>query len=203
MKNESKTRTISFGKVPRYGGKGRKDCEIEVTLELKDGEYGPCFSESAKVWNGRHTQTILAGQCLDTILLRYGKYLEASGLLEQFKVVYCLWDKWHLNELNAGTLEQEKAIIEKFGRESAAIYKEEKDYLKQVGLYEVPWTDEVKCIGFSDKEKPETYCYGSGWLYREIDPKDLDVINAIMDRGMEYLSEVVKMDKEAEEEIER
>lgn len=199
-----RTRKINFGKVDGYG-KGRKNCEVITEVCLEDTEKGPEFSTSAIVLNNIHTQPILIGQCYDAILNRFAEDLKTNGTFDEFKVLYDLWKKHHLNGMHAGTEEQENAVLEHFGNENADHYKEHKDYLKSIDLYEVPMTEYVKLYGPKKEEIPSTYTYGSGWVHRPIPEKDLEAITLILEKGMEGLKELVLKEKDQEipeEEIE-
>lgn len=74
--------------------------------------------------------------------------------LQQKLVDY--WDLLHLNDMHAGTPEQELALKYCTSKD----YKERCEYLKSIGLYEVEW-----------EGKP--YRYGTGWLTYPL-PKSLD-----------------------------
>lgn len=199
-----RTRKIIFGKVDGYGN-GRKNCEVITEVCLEDTEKGPEFSTYAIVLNNLHTRSIISGQCYDIILDRFAKDLKANGTFDEFKVLYDLWKKHHLNGMHAGTEEQENAVMERFGNENADHYKEHKNYLKSIDLYEVPMTEYVKLYGPKKEEMPSTYKYGSGWVHRPIPEKDLEAINLILEKGMEGLKELVLKEKNhdiPEEELE-
>ena len=84
---------ISFGKRavnnPRI-----KNNEITVELNLKETEKGLEFTASANVWNSKHTDIIMGGQCLDS-LEQYLKYNK------KFKTILEMWRKYHLNGMHA------------------------------------------------------------------------------------------------------
>ena len=154
-------KTISFGKVD-YTGTGRRRYPVEVEIRLRDGEHGPVFTASASVWNHIHTDIVMGGQCLD--------YMDQLPELHDnpvFAEILDLWRKYHLNDMHAGTEEQEDAVkawrAEHGGRYD---YEQEREHLKSVGLYEVE-LDGVP------------YRYGTRWLYREIPAPDLDRIRAL------------------------
>ena len=190
-------RVISFGKVDGYG-RGRKNCEVTAVISLMNIEWGLEFAAYAKVWNNLHTDSIMFGQCLESTLEKYEKDLKENGTLEEFKILLDIWKKHHLNDMHAGTIEQEEALLEHFGNMDASQYKEHCEYLKSIGLYEIPWTDELKVSGYKDKKHPDAYQYGSGWIYREISEKDLEKINKIIDKGMKGLREISLEEKEME-----
>lgn len=107
----------------------------------------------------------------------FGEVAFVFEAIQQFKEGYC--DGWnadmvkaiaamendvHLNDLNAGTIEQKKAIrtyLEKSGKEFD--YADVCAYLKSIGLYEV----EVN-------GKP--YKYGHGWLWHPVSKENADFL---------------------------
>lgn len=122
--------------------------EIEVFVELKPNKNGvEVFTASAKVWNRRHTDCIYSGQCLDEIA-------EIFMHNPVFKKIYEWWKLYHLNDMHAGTPEQERAV-EEYKKTHEYDYTEVCEYLKTIGLYEVDLNG-----------KP--YRYGHAWLAEEI-----------------------------------
>lgn len=161
-------REISFGKVDGYGH-GRRTCEVTLEVELRENNEGkPVFSVCGNMWNNRHTDVIWGGQCVDDIAKQFeeirnnGLYMEIMGL----------WEKYHLNDMHAGTPEQEKAVKELRERNNGRYlnYDEICLHLKWMELYEVELNG-------------ESYRYGSAWLYEEIPEKDLRRIKEIIETG--------------------
>lgn len=153
------TKTFNLGKIDYYG-RGRKinPVTVEVTLKEKDGK--PCFSASATVYNQTKTDILACGQCLDSIAKRTKN--------KQFMELYRLWKLYHLNDMHAGTIEQEKAIDDWESKGNHYDYTSACDYLKSVGLYDAEYNG-----------KP--YKYGHAWLYWDIPEYDLKVIRALFD----------------------
>lgn len=153
------TKTFNLSKIDYYG-RGRKinPVTVEVTLKEKDGK--PCFSAMATVYNQTKTRVITCGQCFDSIAKRTHNL--------QFRKLYRLWKLYHLNDMHAGTIEQEKAIDEWKSKGNPYDYTEACEYLKSVGLYEVEYNG-------------EPYIYGHGCLYWDIPENDLKVIQALFD----------------------
>lgn len=145
-------KTFNFGKIA-YNGK-RKINTVTVTVEFESG----VFHAMGSIYNMTHTNVFRGGQCLDTI----AEYIHTP----LFKKIYRLWKLYHNNDLHAGTMEQENAILAKFGNRNASNYKEHCDYLKSIGLYEVDY-----------KGKP--YKYGHGWLKHEIPVEDIKEIESL------------------------
>ena len=86
-------KTFNFGKYAVSNPK-IKNNEITIKVELRTTEKGEEFSACGDVWNSKHTDIIMGGQCIDTI----GKYLKGN---KTYKTILELWEKYHLNGMNA------------------------------------------------------------------------------------------------------
>lgn len=148
---------ISFGKIA-YSSK-RKINEVEIDIRLCEEEEGEVLSISANVWNSSKTDIFMGGQCLKDLF----PYFKNNT---NFKIIFSLWSLYHCNDMHAGTQEQEEAL-KNSGRKFKG-YTEECEYLKEVGLYEVPLNG-------------ETYKYGHKWLYQPIPPQHLADIHMLLD----------------------
>ena len=134
------------------------DTIATIEIDLKNNN----FSCSGTLKNKYYE---CGGQCLDEILQAFPDNAE-------IKILHTLWKKYHLNDMHAGTYEQEQAlekavndgVLTSYGANN---YKETCDYLKSIGLYEVIYNG-----------KP--YKYGTGWLTFDIPKHDLDVIKMLM-----------------------
>lgn len=187
-------RVIKFGRIAYYSK--RKIYPVEVTIELRDSDTDkPEFVVSCEVWNSKRTDTVMGGQCLDSVAL----YFKNDKL---YQLILNLWKKYHLNGLNAGTAEQLKCICDhnneresiktelinkafevakiEFGyddshyqnwckRNNFSEYQIDCEILKRNGLYEVELDG-----------KP--YKYGTKWLYSKIPEEDLKKIYMILDK---------------------
>lgn len=156
---------FEMGKIAYHKKNATNRVTIEV--ELKDTKKGEVFSASGKVWTESGSDIVMGGQCLDE-LAQY----ESISNNETFKLIYDMWEKHHLNNLHAGTVEQEealeKAVIDgNLSSYNASSYKECCEYLKSIGLYEVEY-------------KGQPFKYGYGWLFREIPQEDLKKIEALL-----------------------
>lgn len=80
-----------------------------------------------------------------------------------------IWRHWHLNGMNAGTPEQDKALEERPNPPTTRSYEENCAYLKSIGLYEVEY-----------QGKP--YKYGHGWIHKDL-PDDFleNIIEPLLD----------------------
>lgn len=156
---------LDLGKVD-YLSNGKKSCPIsvEVELRLESTNYGKEyyeFSAVGEILNHKGTNIYCAGQCLDTI-----NFYRSDN--KDFVKVYEWWKEYHLNDLHAGTRDQEKALKEFRQDKSTYNYRQECEYLKTLDLYEVNYTGYA-----NDKEyKGEPYRYGSSWLIQMI-PEDV------------------------------
>ena len=152
-------RTINFGKIAFYGK--RKVNEVTVDICLKDEGKGPVFSVCADVWNATHTDIIAGGQIIGE--LSKFKYLGGNEL---FKKIHRLWKKHHLNDMHAGTPEQEKYLAEH--RTWHGDYTKDCECLKEAGLLTV-------------QVDGKPYKYGHAWLYWPIPEQDLEEMKKLVE----------------------
>lgn len=109
-----KIKGFHFGSID-YTGNGRKDCQIVITVELRDTEKGPEFSASGIVTRGRGT--VAAGQILDSAKEAFHRC--GRPVPEDFEKIYCFWQKYHLNGMHpecehqraAGWTDQAKEVL--------------------------------------------------------------------------------------------
>lgn len=150
-------KVIELGKID-YNNTGRRNHAVDVEIELQEKDNGEkVFSARGNIWNTMHTDIVCGGQCLDEI----AQYVKTPV----FKEVYDLWNKYHLNDMHAGTPEQEEAIKE-YTKTNRYDYTAVCEYLKSIGLYEVDLNG-------------EPYRYGTKWLYEAIPNEDLNRIIAL------------------------
>ena len=153
-------KTISFGKIA-YQSKNKIN-EVTVELELRETKEGPVFSASCDVWNSRHTDIVMGGQCLDDVQ----PYMDGNSL---FGEIVDFWKKHHLNDMEPGTPEQMQCIKDHKDEinENDGWYTKELNLLKKYNMDVVEW-----------QGKP--YEYGTGWIYRPIPEPDLSRIKEII-----------------------
>lgn len=180
---------LKFGKIDATGsGRAINAVEIEMELKKKDnGDY--VFSASAWVYNSSHSDIIMAGQCIDTLLQEYRDQLEEKGILAEIEEIGRLHKNYHLNDMHAGTKEQETLLKAAGLPHFASQYEECCEYLKSIGKYEV------------ELEDGTMYKFGTGWLTQPIPEEDIEKIQKIIKEGREGLQEIVAEDRE--EEMER
>lgn len=156
-------KTICLGKIAWSGKRKINSVDIETMLEYNKKQNKYIFTSSAEVWNASHTDIVSGGQCLDEIW----KYTR----IKPFDKVYKWWKVYHLNDMHAGTKEQEKCLEEHKSEIKDLInrgicldkYEAEKQILLWDGLYTVEY-------------EGQPYAYGHGWIYYPIPQKDLDDI---------------------------
>lgn len=160
-------KTFNFGKIDWYGT-GRKVNEVTVEVELRDTDKGPVFSASGNVWNSKKTDIVAGGQILDSRKL--------SHLGPKFRQIKDLWLMYHLNDMHAGTPEQE-VCLKDFEDERAQIAATLNEPLH---CYEVDkWllrNHNLETVNLNGKP----YTYGTAWLYRPIQEDDLAEIKELL-----------------------
>ena len=142
---------FTFGKIDYYGT-GRRINAVEVEVALSDKGV---FTASGTIWNSKHTDCVCGGQCLDTI----AEYIKNPT----FKKIHRLWKQYHLNDMHAGTVAQEEALVNAnlMGRDYD--YRKCCDYLESIGLLE-----------------DNGYRYGTAWLKRDIPVEDITEIQNLL-----------------------
>lgn len=170
-------RTIDIQKVDGYGN-GRKSCMVSVELELNNGK----FLASADLWRSDNSDILMGGQCFDELLNDYPELKDNDVFME----TYDLWSKYHLNNMHAGTPEQEEAIKEWKAKGNEYNYKSACEYLMTIDLYAVPVsTIDLKANPqFKDAEEGTMYEYGHSWLKEEIPEQDVERIESLIKEGV-------------------
>ena len=167
MTENEKTRKIFLGYTD-YEFPGKKVNSVGCEISLKDGKY---FSAMAWIIDSRGKDHLCGGQCLDTINDNCPD-IKANPIWQK---IYRLWKLYHLNDLHAGTVEQEEALNKWRASNSSrdnidggTSYDKDCEYLKSIGLYEVDYNG-----------KP--YRYGTAWLKRDIPEEDLNQIKELLE----------------------
>ena len=161
---------LDFGKHDATGN-GIKDNLVEVEVELKEKESNkglhlcpscnsldetfpqPRLSISGKIWNRLKSDTISGGQNLDEIR----KLIGFSPLMKR---VHFIWQRYHLNDMKAGSPRQEAYLVG---------YK---DGLGINSLSHETRLDLLEKAGLEPDTQHNNYRYGSSWLYAPI-PDDI------------------------------
>lgn len=153
-------KTFKFDKVAYNSTRRVNLPTIEMELRYKDNDMSrPVLSICGDLWNARHTDIVMGGQCLDEMA-----QLDGLSCNPLFRKLYRLWKAYHLNDMHAGTVKQEQALDDarKSGKRLCC-YEDSCKYLESVGLLD-----------------DDGYRYGSAWLYREIPENDLKEIVSLL-----------------------
>lgn len=150
--------TIDFGKVD-YEGIGKKTNKITVELQLKDTTKGQVFTASGGVWGSKGQDYIIVGQCIDEL----ADLLPDNQLMQD---IYYLWDRYHLNDMNAGDEIQTLAVKRWLDKGNKYDYNEVCDHLDSLGILE-----------------HNGYRYGTAWKFRKIPLLDLVKIQRIIENS--------------------
>ena len=167
MKKETiVNKKIEFGKIA-YTNKNRKSNPVTLRVRLiKHSEsnkldiYGKELNNyysvgiSASVYNHTKTDTVASGQFLDE-LIKY-ESLKSNDL---FVKLYNIWERWHLNDLNAGL-------------------KVQADFIKD-NLKEYDYTRACRLLKAANLYEINGYKYGHGWLIEELPSELVEFIKGL------------------------
>ena len=106
-------RVFSFGKIDYYHT-GRKINLVEVEMSYTEKGDKKVFSVSGKIWNGRKTDIVCGGQCLDEI----AKYVKTP----LFNTIFRLWKQYHLNDSHPECEHQARMHWPEKANEEVALY---------------------------------------------------------------------------------
>jgi hypothetical protein len=157
--------TFKFGLVTFKGQRTRCRPTVDVRIRY-DRCNRPCFSAMAGVMCGR--RYVMGGQCLDSI------YKDSFGMRHSptFKTIYGLWERNHLNDMNAAVNDEQQKLVKEFiangGENFCYDYTKVCDYLKSIGK-------------FSYVVDGRTCNYGERWYYRPISDEDMSAINELFE----------------------
>lgn len=123
--------------------------QADVEWELTDDG---CFSASGHIWNGRHTDILAGGQMIDVLVKLFPND-------KKLKRIHSIWERWHLNDMRAGSPNQEMFLRH---------YPDVHDYTARCELLSVAMLQPDN--EYIHNGKP--YRYGSAWLKEEL-PKEV------------------------------
>lgn len=149
----SVSKTFIFPKIAFYGG--RKINTPEITMKLRDTDKGPELLIYGDVWNSKHTDIVIGGQCLDEM-----NKFESLKSNPTFRKLYEWWKLYHLNNLKSGGPLQEAALKDR----KFSSYEDRCSYLESKGLL---YEDGIK--------------YGAQWWYYKIQDDDLKEIKSLLE----------------------
>jgi hypothetical protein len=157
MSKVLKQGTIHLGKVD-YNKSGRRNCACNLTYELKETDKGTEFTAQGEVWNHLHTDIYCGGQCVDTLVDKYGR---GSAKAKRLKAI---WERYHLNGMRAGSAIQEQYLrdhpLDPESYNPKSHYEVASKYLKDAGL----------------NPDPNGYLYGHAWVYEPIPQEIIEEI---------------------------
>ncbi len=143
MTAEKISKKLVLGKVD-YDQPGHKTNVAELEWEWD----GTRFSMSGAIWDSRHHDYLAGGQCVDTVAAYFPDNQKVQRMLR-------IWKDWHLNDLTAGTPEQEAELKKhKFPGYPKSHYEWALEVLTEAGL-----------------QPHNGYSYGSQWLTRTVPPE--------------------------------
>lgn len=149
-----KLETIIYG--PEFTTENGIPTKAKYTVRFNEDTQA--FSASAIYYNG-------GGQCLDRLMKIYKE--QNVFVPSKIKLLTELWEKYHLNDLHAGTPEQEDYLnsigITGFGNN----YKQCCEELKKVNLYECEW-------------KGKKSYFGGSWFHWDIPAEDIEKIKMLI-----------------------
>ena len=163
--------------VKDYDYKNKKQA-VTMTVELKskagnqrgvDGKNHTkleTLSISGGIWNNKHSDITTGGQINDTLrrLLDEGKLTPVNMSKEEFRKLLDVWDRWHLNDVRAGTPRQLEVIDQ---------HIDETQYKTYDGHYE----KSLAILSDYKLRKDGGYEYGSAWLYEPLPQDVIDFVN--------------------------
>lgn len=149
-----------------------KTYHLTVDFELKDEKN---LSICGSVKQGRNY--VCGGQCLDDYLA-----ISCNNYKNLYKVVSELWNKYHLNDLHAGTTRQTKALnwLKENNKDFDYDYGKSCNFLEDNGL-------------LVDKVDGQDYTYGHSWLFEKIPDSEMKKIRTILDTS-KSIKELNKID---------
>ena len=151
------TKKFNFGLTDYYGTKAH----ATITIAIENKEDKPVFTASGEITLYWHRQPVCSGQCIDKIADMYPE----NTIVQK---IHDLWKRNHLNNMHAGTPEQEQAL-EKAGLTGFATeYEECVEYLTKCGLNPVVLPN------------GNEYKFGHSWLYQPISDEDMEEITQLL-----------------------
>ncbi len=153
-----------LGKTDYYNS-GKRNCECAITWRLEEKDGFLVFAMQAEVWQSNKRDILMGGQCVDKVAELFPDDAKAQRMR-------AIWDRWHLNDMNAGSPAQmewlrNNEIVAPYPKSH---YEEASKALALVGLNPDP--------DYLHNGKP--YLYGHAWIKEEL---PADVVNEIRSWG--------------------
>ena len=127
--------------------------------------YTVRFNEDTQAFSVCASYYAGGGQCLDTLM----KIYEEQNVFVPYNIALLtgLWEKYHLNDLHAGTPEQEDYLHSIGITGFANNYEKCCEELKKVNLYECEW-------------KGKKSYFGGSWFHWDIPAEEIERIYEIL-----------------------
>jgi hypothetical protein len=135
-----------------YNGDGRRNCAAYITWELRDGR----FSMQTEIWQPDRKDCLCCGQCVDTVAALFPDDAKAQRM-------FAIWQRWHLNDMRAGSPVQEEWLRQNPIPESECAYPK--------SHYDVA---SAKLAAAGLNPDADGYKYGHAWKTEEL-PADVIV----------------------------
>lgn len=139
----------------------KHNLKIRVKIDLKETPKGVTFSCVGDIYKNTYFTSV--GQCQDAI----NEILAGDELWDE---IYIFWQKYHLNDMNAGTKRQKELL----SKHKYSSFEESKEILKDNNLL---YDDNYLYKGLP-------YQYGSSWLFEEIPEEDITKIKNLLSYKM-------------------
>ncbi len=173
------------------GRRSKHKVTLKIKLETEKGkdqkgvdgityENPLTLSISDSIWQRDESDSMSGGQGQDTLreALDDGKLEVGNGISNsEFEKLLDIWDRWHLNDLKAGTSRQRKIIEE---HEDEAKYNKFDKFLdRPVAILEDHDAQpDTETSGFGK----DGYKYGSQWLYEPLPDDVIEFVEEIQQK---------------------
>lgn len=152
---------------------GESKATLKVVLEMNLTEEGRFTCMGEIHFRGSY----IGGQCLDDMQ----RIMADNGLkCEKLNALVPLWNRWHNNDMRAGSPRQMEVLNARVANGQAVDYETMCEVLERMGLY----ADEE----FIYNGKP--YVYGQAWLKEEIPAAVVAEIRKVMDMPLTITEKV-------------
>lgn len=161
------SKTFSFGKIAFGGTEATNAVEIDLEYKVQDKTPTPpgILSMCGSVWNSRHTDIVMGGQCLNELVPYIGQD-------PTFQKLLYLHNLYHLNDLHAGIPRQEQLLKANGLTAFADDYEQCCEFLKEKGCYIIPARTADKYRNPTSTKKGQDSAFGLEWFYWPIPLKD-------------------------------
>lgn len=130
-------------------GMNHKGGTVDIEIKLKESDKGIEFTACGNSWLRSGNDTYLGGQCIDSLPDEIKTWLIDP---HQFNKIELVWQRWHLNDMNAGCFHQHQTL-----RENPEWSRDYTELIKRDGFMSCDICD---------------YKYGSAWLREDL-PEDV------------------------------